>query len=145
MESAVADAITNAEVASESVGAAISELNKATLIQLNAQTKLIQLVQKAQHLRHEALTTTHANAGHKIRKVESLLAEKEELLRRDDHEACDELRAKVIHAKAKLKSASVALASCLQAKKDIQAKIDKVEGLRAVVQKSLDQCLATKA
>jgi len=145
MEKLVEKATTEAETANSKMGAAKADLNKAALLQLAAQTQLIELVQKTQHLRHEALKAAHVSAGQKIGKVEALLEEKEELLRRDDHKECDKLRAQVIHAKAKLSSAAVALKNCLEAKKDIQAKIDKVEVLRAAAQKSLDQCLATKA
>lgn len=145
VESMVDKATREVEAADADDGAARMTLNKATLLQLKAQSKLIELVQKTQHLRHEALKTAHSNAGHKIGKVEALLEEKEGLLRRDDKQGCDELRAKVIRAKGKLETASGALANCLLAKKDIKAKMDKAEELRAVAQKSLDQCLETKA
>merc|ERR1719379_2004454 len=62
----------------------------------------------------------------------------------DDHEECDDLRAKVITAKGKLEEASEALATCLSTKKVIQAKIDAVERARAIAQKGLDACLQTK-
>lgn len=145
MEKLVDKATTEAETADSTMGVVQADLNKAALLQLAAQTELIELVQKTQHLRHEAVKAAHADASYKVGKVSVLLEENEELLRRDDHKECDELRGKVIRAKAKLKTASGALANCLQAKKDIQAKMDKVEVLRAQAQKALDQCLETKA
>merc|ERR1719453_1425249 len=88
-------------------------------LQLKTQAQLIQLIQRAQgiqHRRHEELKVKSMKHGLKVKKVEGLLEEHEDRLRkRGDHEECDELRAKVIRAKAKLASASAALENCLQA------------------------------
>jgi chromosome segregation ATPase len=131
--------------ADQQMGAAQSEMVQQTLIQLKAQSALISLVRKTQHLRHEELKIAHEHAGHKVTKFEALLQEKEKHLQRENGKDCDDIRAQVIHAKAKLALAAGALKACLEAKKDIQAKIDKVEELRAATQQSLDKCLETKA
>jgi len=136
---------TQALAASDAkLGQAEAELAAQTSLQLKAQASLIALVQKTQHLRHEELKSSQAQAGEKVGKLEAMLEDKKDILQKDHGEECDELRGKVIHAKAKLDAAADALANCLQAKVDIQAKIDKVEELRAAAKRSLDQCLATK-
>jgi chromosome segregation ATPase len=131
--------------ADEDMGAAASAAAAQTASQLQLQTKLIQLVQETQHLRHEESRMAHEEAVKKVGESEALLEEHTGRLQGDHGEECDDLRAKVIHAKAELAKASSALKSCLQAKVDIQAKIDKVEELRDAATKSLDQCLQTKA
>jgi len=133
------------EKSDQDMSKAQSDLAKQTTSQLQTQAILIDLVQKTQQLRHEELQLTHGNVSEKVGKVEALLKEKEAALQQKDGEGCDDLRAKVIHAKGKLATAGVALKACLNAKKDIQAKIDKVEMLRAAAQKGLDMCLETKA
>merc|ERR1719146_406365 len=106
MEKGMEKANAEAEAADTAMGKAQTDLNKATLLQLKAQTKLIELVRKTQDLHHKELKKAHANATHRVGKVEALLEEKDELLRRGDQKECDELRAKVISAKAKLQAAS---------------------------------------
>jgi chromosome segregation ATPase len=118
-------------------------------LQLKSQAALIQLIESAQtvhHRRHEDLKKQHEKHGQKVKKLEALIEVHADRLRsQDHHKECDDLRAKVIHAKAKLATASAALGNCLQAKKDIQEKMDKVEALKDVAAKSLEQCLKTKA
>jgi len=145
LEKKVASVTDSLDKADEKMGAAESELAAQTSTQLQVQTSLIVLVQKTQHLRHEALHLAHAEAGKKLGQSQVLLDEKEALLKKDHEEECDELRGKVVSAKAKLGAAAEALKNCLQAKKDIQKKIDAVEKMRDAAKQALDQCLATKA
>merc|ERR1719271_1748161 len=73
------------------MGAAQSEMVQQTLIQLKAQSALISLVRKTQHLRHEELKIAHEHAGHKVTKFEALLQEKENHLQRENGKDCDDI------------------------------------------------------
>lgn len=148
LESKMSIAMADMDKADEEMATAQASNAAVVELQLKTQAQLIQLVQKAeriQHLRNEKLMNAHANHGRKVKKLEALLDENEARLREQNDQECDKMRAQVITAKAKLDTAAAALANCLQAKKDIQAKIDKVEELRDIARKGLEQCLATKA
>jgi chromosome segregation ATPase len=126
----------------DDVSAAAAEVAATTAVQIETQQQLIGLVQQAQHLRHKKLQIAHKEAGHRLGEAEALLEKKAS---DKDHKECNDLRAKVVLAKGRLDAAASALADCFQAKKDIQAKIDKVEKLRADAQGALDSCLQAKA
>merc|ERR1719265_1491945 len=146
LEDEIGNATKALDAADADMGSVEAELAAQTSSQLQIQTSLIELVQKTQHLRHEELKMAHSEAGQKVLKLDTLLDAKKGMLHsRERGEECDELRAQVITAKAKLDKAADALQNCLQAKKDIQAKIDQVEKLSAKAKAALADCLTTKA
>jgi len=105
--------------------------------------KLVDLIQKEQHMLQSKLQEEHKNATALLNTHEATLNTLASL--GADKDGCNAARVEIIKTKQQLQVTSAALEACLQAKKEIQAKIDAAMKLGDKAQEALTKCLQTKA
>merc|ERR1719316_584063 len=126
---AIAASDKNLTAAEDAVTAATEETEKAEAdaaaeqeAETGALLQLVSLIQEEHRVLHESLQESHKNNTARLASHEATL---QALTQSGVHanSSCDAARASVIQAKAKLQLTNTALQGCLQAKKEIKAKI----------------------
>merc|ERR1719160_1673086 len=117
-----------------------SDLAEEQAAETQALLQLVALVQEEHRVLHSHLHQQHSNDTARLARNERTV----QTMLETGKEGCDEARASVIKAKAKLDLTGTALKACLTAKKEIKEKIDQVLLLEQKVAACLQKCLATK-
>merc|ERR1719498_17848 len=129
------------EANNKAAGAA-SKLAAERDIEISEKRVLLQLHMEQHRLRHEALAQQYEAQDARLKRHWS---KHQELVELKGEKACEDSRAALVTAQAKLEMTKDALALCLKTKKEIQARIEKVGEEHEKAQQSLEACLRAKA